>query len=289
MAGPLEWSAQMDRIFGEHIDNVVCADPRTDWAENVSLGYPFEVIRRQVLAKGLADFRNGHEHAVYGDLSPDEKVLLYCFTNFKKHFFTAMATFQAHLACLRKLFASGEKTFVFDIGCGPGTACLALAEVLRGRKFSYVGIELAPAMRKMAGILWRAALKEGMIGDGSKAGFPKSSWAQLPIQRMPRDSSVLLVFSYFFASRFLTKGAVHSLAEFVAELRDSDRVKALVLAHLNSPAVTANESYYHFKRCLGLSAVSSLLERTIEYRKKRGSTRTGTERFVCDIVRLKGT
>lgn len=76
----LRWSSAMDHLHLEQVVQPVLNDKRTDWEENISLGYPFQVIRDDVIKMGRADFTTGHEHSKYGDLSADDKVLLCCFT-----------------------------------------------------------------------------------------------------------------------------------------------------------------------------------------------------------------
>jgi hypothetical protein len=78
---PLEWSAQMDELFREQVLRVVLTDGRSIPEDNIWLGYPFDSIRSEVLRTGLADFDLGEQHHSHGDLSADDKVLLYCFTH----------------------------------------------------------------------------------------------------------------------------------------------------------------------------------------------------------------
>jgi hypothetical protein len=152
-----------------------------------------------VLAKGLADFSQGHDHPKYGRLSAEEKVLLYCFVNLKKHFFAALATFEAHRATLEELFMPDSRLVVVDIGCGPGTACLALADLLPGRDFDYLGIDSATPMRSKALALWQAARAKGLIGNGSIPAFLRS-WEDAAITQVAPANSVLVMLSYCCAT-----------------------------------------------------------------------------------------
>jgi hypothetical protein len=145
---PMEYSKPLDSLFFEHIVRPVWKDPRTDWEnnKNVSLGYPFSVIRDEVIRKGRADFSVGHEHDEYGELTADDKVLLYCFVNMKLHLFETIATFRAYKSSIKSMFDSGVRTHLIDLGCGPGTAGLALAEVLRAPTVHYIGLDCASPM-----------------------------------------------------------------------------------------------------------------------------------------------
>ena len=127
----LQRSEAMEALHFNNVVRPVSNDPRTNWDDDTSiwLGYPFNVIREEVINKGLADFSVGHEHKKYGDLTADEKVLLYCFTNMTLHFFESLATFRSYKAELAPLLEPPGRRLMMDLGCGPGTAVLALAEI----------------------------------------------------------------------------------------------------------------------------------------------------------------
>jgi hypothetical protein len=287
MASPLEWSAAMDGLFWNCVVRVVLDDPRTDWSENLSLGYPFEVIRKQVLAKGLADFSQGHVDAKFGHLTPDEKALLYCFVNFKKHFFAAYATFEEHRAIIEELLVPEENPFVLDIGCGPATACLALMDLLPGKTFHYVGIDSAAAMRTKAAAFWDAAKKNGLAGATSTAAFLES-WTDLTVGEVSPERSVLVVLSYCCASHTLTLPALKALAHTILTLIEGRTRKPLVLVYTNSTNPLSSVKFDILKQEIGLdpeaAAPASI---TIEYRKKRGGAALSSEEFVRQVLRIK--
>jgi len=144
----LVWSEKMDGLFRKHVHEIVEDHPKTDWGENIRLGYPFGVIRDDVLKKGRADFAVGHADAQYGNLTADQKVLLYCFVNMKGHFFSSYANFRFNKMSLIKHFGPPQRIRVYDIGCGPATALLALCDLFPGIKLRYYGIDRAQAMPK---------------------------------------------------------------------------------------------------------------------------------------------
>src|SRR3984893_12258751 len=154
MPSPFEWSAEMDGLYGASVVMKVLDDPKTVDNENLKLGYPWDKIREEVLAKGLTDFSQGHDDPKHGHLTAHDKVLLYCFVNLRMHFFAALATFEAHRLLLEDLLASENRLLLLDIGCGPGTACRALADLLPGRSFDYLGIDSASLMCAKARSLW---------------------------------------------------------------------------------------------------------------------------------------
>jgi hypothetical protein len=188
----------MEELHFEHVVRKVWKDSRTDWDQNVSLGYPFDVIRDEVINKGRADFRVGHEHEKNGDLTADDKVLLYCFVNMKLHFFEALSAFQAYKASLKSLFDAGYPTRMVDLGCGPGTAGLALAECLRQPNVRYIGLDIARAMLRKASAMLQAAIDGFLLGRKSTLSMT-SSWSNLC--KFPaaydRPTNVLINSTYF--------------------------------------------------------------------------------------------
>jgi SAM-dependent methyltransferase len=277
----------MESLFGSSIIEPIRDDPRTDWSENLSLGYPFEIIREEVLAKGLADFAHGHDHPTYGRLSAEEKVLLYCFLNMRKHFFAALATFEAHRPTIEGLFVPDARLLVIDIGCGPGTACLALADLLPGRDFDFLGIDSAEPMRFRAQAFWNAARARGLIGKGATASF-KGSWTEIKADQLAPATSVFVVLSYCCASHTLTLHSLQSMAHTVQAVASTRAGRPLVLAYMNSTNQFANIGYEAFKQALGLDPEKCPLTRlTIEYRNKRGGTVPGKEEFVNEVLCLK--
>lgn len=287
MPSPFEWSAEMDGLFYNSVIRNVLDDPRTLDSVNLKLGYPFEKIRKEVLATGLADFSQGHDDPKYGHLTADDKVLLYCFLNLRKHFFAALATFEAHRPVLDDLFAAEDRLLVLDIGCGPGTACLALADLLPGRSFDYLGIDSAGPMCTKAHSLWETARDRGLLGKDATVSFCPS-WTQVtPVQVSPA-ANVLVVLSFCCASKTLTWKSLQGLAHTVREFKDSRTGKPLLLSYMNSPNPLANRNYEVFKQALGLDPEAHSPTRlTIQYRNRRGNPAALSEEFVYEVLSLK--
>ena len=288
MPSPFEWSTEMDNLFWTTVTKVVLDDPRTDWSENLSLGFPFDVIREQVIGKGLADFSTAHLDDRFGALTAAEKVLLNCFVNLKKHFFACYATFEQYRRDIERVFGATALPTVFDVGCGPGTACLALCDLLPGRAFEYVGIDSADAMRRKGHELWAAARDRGLLSPNAVARFFES-WEAFPAESLRQDATIVALFSYFFASQSLTFHALRSLAAWCQSLRTRTAQPIVMVVYLNSTIPLANRNYEVFKGLLGIDPESSTPARsTIEYRKKRGGPVTGKEEFLHELIFLKG-
>lgn len=175
---------------------------------------------------------------------------------------------------------------LLDIGCGPGTASLALADLLPGRSFSYLGIDLVPPMHAKAFALWEAAKARGLIGKDSTATF-RTTWTEMAVDQVAPASSVLVVLSYCCASHTLTWKSLQSMAHTIRGLRESRSGKPLVLAYMNSTNALANRNYEVFKQGLGLDPVANSPTRvTIEFRNRRGKAVTISQEFVYEVLRL---
>ena len=205
MPNPYEWSTQMEAIIYEQVNRLVWDDPRTDMNDGISLGYPFEKIRNDVLKKGLTDFSKGFRDEKFGDLTPDDVVLLFCYVMMKRHFFACMATFESHATKINRHLGRKMPTVVVDFGCGPGTAGFAFADLFPGQIFDYIGVETAPPMRRKAIALWNSGRKSGLIGEGYRCEFV-TTWSELPSEILMSESGLLLVFSLFFRKPFVEDG-----------------------------------------------------------------------------------
>ena len=183
---PITRSKEIRTIFRQHVDNPVRHDARSQPSVDIFLGYPSPFTLKRVLRWGLADFSKGFTHATYGMLSADDLVLLYCYFNMKRHFDTASTVFRMHQATLEGLFsADGGSLSSVDIGCGPATACLALADLFRWGKLAYVGIDSAVPMRNKALLLWQAAQRVSLIGVTSTVNFAPS-WEEIRVEQPAR-------------------------------------------------------------------------------------------------------
>src|SRR5207248_8446060 len=131
--------------------------------------------RTGVLEWGLTDFRTPADLSGRPPLDPAEKVLLDCYVNMRKHFFACRATYEAFKPVIKGILRSAARPVVIDVGCGPATAGLALADRFPRRTFDYVGIDSAPAMLDKARELWGAAKKAGLVGAESAAAF-RPTW-----------------------------------------------------------------------------------------------------------------
>lgn len=284
------WSQELRRLWWQQSGRLIEQDDRsdwsdTDWSNRVHFGFPSEFIRRSVIKRGLADFSRGYSHESYGELTDDELVTLYCFMNMKRHFFVSLATFRAHARLIDSLFDSGTKPLMFDIGCGPATAALALAEA-RGNqsKFEYLGVDSAPAMQERAEAIMQAASQRRIIASDVRFKFRKS-WANLLPSYLSHSTHrrVLINFSYFFASHSLTAEDLDTLAEFVNGIRAAARTKRLVMVHTNSTDDRANQNLRAWLP--RIRRVPKLQQATVKYQDTDSGTKS--ESFAYQVIDLK--
>lgn len=92
--------------------------------------------REKILKRGRANFSE-----LYNGLSPEDKVLLYCFYYMPMHLFSSYHIFTG------PLFPSvGDKVVFIDFGCGPLTSGVAFWAFARQRDITYLGIDSSQAM-----------------------------------------------------------------------------------------------------------------------------------------------
>lgn len=284
---PLQWSQAIENLHFDHVVRKVWKDSRTDWDKNISLGYPFNLIRDTVINKGRADFREGHEHPKYGDLTADEKVLLYCFVNMKLHFFEALSAFRAYKARLNELLESPHPALMVDLGCGPGTACLALADCFQAPEVCYIGLDISKAMLRKAASMIQAAIAIGLLGKKSKV-LTTTSWATLnkaPTVTNTRKN-VLFNATYLFASDSLE---IDDVCAAVMAFKNSASVDNLLFAYSNTHAEVSGAKFQLFKKRLKGEFVSDGQEKhSFRYRKKRSSEATESVTYVRQFLTFKG-
>lgn len=285
---PLQWSQTMEDLYNDHVARAVLNDRRTDLDENVRLGYPFDVIRDEVIRKGRADFREGHEHVTYGSLTADEKVLLYCFVNMKLHFFEALSTFRAYRTVLKSLFDSKHLTRMVDLGCGPGTAGLALTECLKQPNVRYIGLDIAKAMLRNATAMLQAAIDKSLLGKKSTLAMT-SSWPILC--KSPAGyreaTKVFINATYLFASDSLK---VDDVCTLVMAIKESPQVRRLLFVYSNTDAEISGEKFRTFKRTMRgeFTSFGQIITNPLTYRKKRSSDAIVSATFVRQLLEFKG-
>jgi SAM-dependent methyltransferase len=241
-------SKEIKEILEEHVHRLIRDHPRTN--DKGPFGYKRAFIREWVIRYGLANFSNPmHKYR----LSADDRVLLYCECNMPMHLQDNIIILKKRNSYIKqeisKLFK--KNTTVLDFGCGPATACLALADQFRNKKFYYYGIDKAEPMLNKAKLIWDAAVESSLIDNTSKAEF-FCDWEN--INQTEIEGNVLLVFSYFFASMSLGIDRLRSLTQFINSIKENANGRVTLL-YVNSPKPFAREKYNKFRDLMGIEAL----------------------------------
>ena len=185
---PVELPPWLKRLRRSEIIERVSNDRRT--VGETVLGVDRDVAQQMGAGWGQAEFDEP-----WGNLSPDDRVLLYAY-------FFQLGHLEELTEAFRMLFPGGppkEEPVVVDLGCGPFTGGLAVAGVLGpGRRFDYIGVDRSQAMRCFGERLAVAAecLPEAPPIDRHWfADVSSVSWSSAPGWR-----PVFVIVSYLLAS-----------------------------------------------------------------------------------------
>lgn len=208
------------------------------------LKYSNDEIRADILNYGRADFTEA-----YKDLSPYDRVQLYCYFNMRKHFFTTYAVYEKIFTTLNSnVFQINKKLVFIDFGCGSLTSGLALASLYYDNEdepisMQYIGIDIAESMLEKA----KEFTETELFSPNSEFSF-YSSWNLVPERTISEitQGNFFVIFnaSYLFASSSLDE---RSLASFVNKITSHLKNKAYFVFQ-NPDKADRNEKYKKFKK-----------------------------------------
>ncbi len=229
--------------------------------------YSNDEIRADILNYGRADFTEA-----YKDLTPYDRVQLYCYFNMRKHFFTTYAVYEKVFKTLNSNVFQKNKELVFiDFGCGPLTSGLALASLYYDNEnepisIRYIGIDIAESMLEKA----KEFSETELFSPNSEFNF-YSNWDLVPdsvvAEITQNDSFVIFNASYLFASSSLDE---ISLASFVNKIT-SYLTKKAYFVFQNPDRADRNEKYKKFKKYVSHQIETSNTQR-IYYKNNSNST-----------------
>jgi SAM-dependent methyltransferase len=229
------------------VDPIV-ADHRS--VPGTRLGRQSDWIFNNAIGGGQADFDQHIE-----DLSPRDRVMLYALFNQKAHVDELIHAFNKFLPDPQNF----RGATVVDIGCGPFTAGLAIANVVgNGVAYRYFGVDRASSMRLFADDLMREVRVLAEFNQDTEVSFHESVDE---IDFGPRRAAEITVFvlSYLLASNTI------DVAELVGEItRASDRIglgPAFVL-YTNSARESARANYPDFRDMMVASGFHVHIEET---------------------------
>ena len=254
-------SAFIESFFAESINKIILEDQRTR-SYSSPLGHTVQEIRAKILNFGLADFDQP-----YQSLSPVDKVNLYCYLNLKKHYFTTYALMERFTTSMDPLVDLDNLNFI-DIGCGPLTSALAIADIYANKtkgklSINYYGIDTAKVMIDKARLFSLA----GCFGPDSSFNFA-TKLEDLDLRSLVESDSnkgklTIINCSYLFASKTLN---VKYLSD---QLKQVENTKGdLYLLYQNSIANDKNSNWISFQGLFDLIQIYSA-EKTIYYHNRR--------------------
>lgn len=253
------WLSSLRR---KHVVEVVNRDRRS--VGNLLLGVRRDRIFDEVIGGGQADFDaswvDPRDGAVR--LSALDRAMLYAYFNMGGHLAELVAAFEMLFRDSHRL----DEPVVLDLGCGPGTGCLAVAHVLGASEpFQYIGVDRASAMLDVGETLARAA---GNYGYRLK---PSPIWRQtlvdVPWHHPPGWRPVIVIVSYLLASPTLDAAA---LVERVLGFIDRIGRGPAVVLYTNSTRDAANRKFPEFRDALMRDGFSLLFD-SKEGRVEHGS------------------
>lgn len=260
-------SAIMESHFKYNINLPVISHVASRMDSMIFMGYEKSTILNDILERGRTVFDKG-----YDKLEPRDKVLLYCYFNMKKHFFTSVVVYRRLWPSLLKILSDGAYEPVFiDLGCGPLTSGLAFAELFydqmkRPLKLNYIGIDISNSMIEKA-----REFTECDLFDRESTFQFYSNWdaiGQEVLDKVAGKNNPFFVnASYLFAN--LSEKEVKSLAAFVKRL--SVRYKNVHFIFQNPDRADRNETWERFKTKVEYDLINK--ERSVErvvYKTSRG-------------------
>lgn len=230
-------SQWLENLRRSHIIGPIMHDRRESGAPDTRLGLPTSWIFNQAIGGGQASFDEP-----LGELSAKDRVLLYAFFNQKSHVNELVHAFEKLLTNPRDLY----RATVVDIGCGPFTSGLALAEVVgNATSFRYFGVdtsqtmctfgeELAEGAKAAGGLNSETAVRFFSSTDDIDFGAKRSTWT-------------IVVLSYLLASKSID---VDVLVRQIVDACNRIGPGPLALLYTNTSREEATEAYPAFQKAM---------------------------------------
>lgn len=251
-----------ERFFETKFISPIRIHPRTNW-HKILLGFPKDEIRYDIIKLGQTNFDKE-----YGNiLTSKEIVMLYCYFNMRKHYYTSLSMFE-RLGNLNGIYNSPKRIKFIDIGCGPATSGIALVDYLHSQtnrpvKFDYFGVDIAASMRETA----KEFLSNEIVNDNSIVRVVKE-FDELDFSELTDGSCILINTCYLFASPSLD---IPKLATFVNEVRSQNKKVLKYLLFQNPDDRKKNKKYFRFKELIEPYETTYSEVDTVFYNNKRNS------------------
>jgi hypothetical protein len=272
----LEPSPSIRTLFAD-INQKFFDHPSIDRDSDNYWGYTSRHILDEVLIRGRGDFTKA-----YGKITSHDKVLLYCYFNMKKHFFTSYAVFQTVVDSMKGIFSNSDYKPVFiDLGCGPMTSGLALADLIhsnsgKGINMSYVGVDISDAMITRA----KSFQTSRIFSSESSFNYFKN-WNDLEPAILHKfagkNNPIIFNASYLFASSSLD---ANDLGKYVKSVSKS--FSNIFFVFQNPNRIDRNIKYEEFKKNLKAESILKRAE-NIPY---KAASKEANEDVSYEILKL---
>ena len=230
-------SQWLENLRRSHIVDPVMNDPRDTGVPNTRLGLPTSWIFSQAIGGGQASFDKP-----LGALSAKDRVLLYAFFNQKSHVNELVHAFEKLLTTPRDL----NRATVVDIGCGPFTSGLALAEVVgNATEFRYFGVDTSQTMCAFGGQLAEGAKAvDGLSSETTVSFFSSTDDIDFGASR---STWTIVVLSYLLASKSID---AEVLVRQVVDACNRIGPGPVALLYTNTSRKEATEAYPAFQKAM---------------------------------------
>jgi len=253
-----EQSDPLLNLFEDMVRKPFAQHPRTEvWQREVVESYEnrnFDYINRWIVGGGQATFNEP-----FNGLTPDQRVLVYCYNNMQQHVVSQLYIFEKHSHIFDKyLFRPNNKVIFLDFGCGPLSSGIAFAWYYaespesngQSLNLHYIGIDRADSMLRKAR---EFSLYPGLFHSDSTFDF-LNTYANYPSDfyntlcssidmHTSQNHIILLNFSYFFASPSLD---AYKLTNFIIKILLKYQYSQVCLIFQN-PQGSFNEKWDLFK------------------------------------------
>jgi hypothetical protein len=265
----------INKFLQEVVNNPFRKHTHTEAWEREVLKQDGRYHREEILERGRADFNTDPD----GCLTPDDKVIIYCYYYMQMHIVSSFHVFKKSDSLLKEYIRDPNKNIVFiDFGCGPLTSGVALAwyygslDDKKQQDFHYIGIDSCEAMiRKAIEIserqAWRGCTFKFLESYEDHASILNEIDIYLSSRQYEEDL-IVLNYSYLFASSTLD---VEKLAELVKKILNTYKSHKICLFFQNPPPEFLNRKWEKFKSLIPeLCPVGGDKEAKLSYRNTRG-------------------
>lgn len=302
--GKIQYSPSDDlvQLFEDIVKRPFNEHPITEpWQRLVIDSYThnnFESIKN-IVGRGQANFDE-----TFDGLTPDERVLVYCYDNMQQHVVSQLYIFEKHTDLFDKyLFKVNNKVLFIDFGCGPLSSGIALARYYaesiksngQSLKFNYIGIDQAESMLRKAR---EFSLYPGLFHNESTFNFfnpyaqPPSPFTKKPSSYLDNciSENILIIFnfSYFFASPTLDEASLKNIINFIKNICNKCDSSQQVYLFFQNPQVYGNSNWDKFtQECSNFtSAINGSISETFNYFDTL-SKRPRNTKLYYDILSMK--